>query len=255
MAVWAPPPVSVYRASSPPSVSLTSRREGVVHLVEGLPVERADGEHQRADVHRQPGQIDDHRLVVAVARAGQVVPGVPDRAVVADQLAEVDHVGEAAVGVEHAGGVEVDLPLPGAEEALFAHRVPAQAHPDHAQRSARLLQRDPLALHHRDGHVRRLLVSPVPRAHPITAQGEQGATKASQPGHPVVSPFATAMRGRGGYRRCGSAAPRRRGGCGRGAFSGSAVRSPHASRRICNRHAVAAPAPPGRRRPRDPHRR
>lgn len=134
--------------------------EGVLHLGEGLAGEGVDGEHDLVDVHRQPRQVDQDGLVVtALTRAAdQVVAGVPDRAVVADQMLEEDHVDRLLVGEQHRGGVEVDLVGAPPEQAAARRRAPPQPHPDRGQRSAvGLLQADALPLGQIDRHAPSLL--------------------------------------------------------------------------------------------------
>ena len=129
---------------------------GVGDLGEALGAVGGDGEDERLDLGGEPVELDDDRLVVTLALAGQVVPGVDDRAVVGAQLLEPDGPDLVAGLVEHdAGGVEVDVlaRLLAAEHALLLDRVPAEAHPDLGQLAAALLlQRDPLALAHVDRH-------------------------------------------------------------------------------------------------------
>ncbi len=68
---------------------------------------------------RDAREVDEDGLVVAALAhaADEVVTGVAHGAVVAHQVAEEDDVDRLLVGEEDGGGVQVDLPGTGAEQA------------------------------------------------------------------------------------------------------------------------------------------
>ncbi|GGX43309.1 hypothetical protein GCM10010353_67950 [Streptomyces chryseus] len=107
------------------------------------------------------GQVDLDDLVVSLALAGEVVAGVLDRAVRADQVVEED---EVLVGRDFSGFV--DHQRTGIEVVVGAGRrtdVPAQADQDGGQPRRLLAQRDIAALGQAHTHVASLLEDLGPR--------------------------------------------------------------------------------------------
>src|SRR5688572_11643403 len=124
---------------------------GILDLVERVAGEAVHGEDEVGDMPGDRREIDDDLLVVAVALAGPVVPGVDDAAVIASKLLEPDRVEHLALRIEEqAGRVEVDVAAAAAEhahEALRLADVPAEPHRHPGQSaSARFFKAYALAL-------------------------------------------------------------------------------------------------------------
>lgn len=74
---------------------------GVGNLLECLPGEGIHGGHEGLHLGRNPRQIHDDLLVIAIARACAVVARVRDAPIVALELAKPDAVGDLAPLIKH----------------------------------------------------------------------------------------------------------------------------------------------------------